>query len=170
MKKSFTAIPLVCLLFLTFGCQPVKEAFEEPVVDKEAAMQAASALYEKFNLASNSSDAVGLAACFTDDAIRIPANDSIVSGKAAILEGFQEFYAQSKEASKVEVHEAYMCGDMIYARGKWTSRTTPLEGGEALDIGGNWISILKKQTDESWKILWDIWTLEQLVAPWEENE
>jgi uncharacterized protein (TIGR02246 family) len=169
MKKLFMILPLVFLLCFAFSCQKAEEVAEEPAVDTVTAIEAATALYKEFVFAANSSDAARFADVFTDDAIRIPADTPIIKGKEVILKDAQEFYEEFTEEAKIEVLDAHMFGGMISARGTWANISTPKDGGEPRKINGNWISILKKQSDGAWKIMWDIWTLEQLVAPWDKE-
>jgi uncharacterized protein (TIGR02246 family) len=169
MKKLFTFLSLVLVAFFAFSCQQAEEVSEEPIVDARTAIENASSLYKEFDSASNSNDAVRLADVFTYEAIRIPANGPLITGKDNILRDFQAFYDEFTEEAKIEVLDAHMFGDMISARGTWASIITPKDGGESRNINGNWVSILKKQPDDSWNIMWDIWTLEQLVDPFEEK-
>jgi ketosteroid isomerase-like protein len=52
--------------------------------------------------------------------------------------------------------EVQVSGDLAFARGTYAATVTPKAGGEETFIDGKYMTILKRQTDGSWKIHRDI--------------
>ena len=52
--------------------------------------------------------------------------------------------------------EVQVAGDWAFSRGTYTLSITPKAGGEEIFIDGKYMTILKRQTDGSWKIHRDI--------------
>ena len=50
-----------------------------------------------------------------------------------------------------------MIADWAWVRTSYTSRVTPVEGGEALEDVGKALVVLKRQSDGSWKASRYIW-------------
>ena len=170
MKKLFMVLPLVFLLCFTFSCQLGEEAAEEPVVDIAAEEAAINGLLNAFDSAANASDADGLVALYMDNAVRIPPNEPALMGKEAIRGHFQQYYDQFTEEVDNVVVDVHVSGDLVFSRGTYTINITLRAGGESFKTKGSWVSIQKKQSDGSMKVVCDIWSDESLVSPLPEKE
>jgi len=165
MKKLLIVIPLVILLCFTFSCQQGEEVAEEPVVDVEADIEAVKKIGDEFNTAFNAGDTDKLVSIYTDDAVRIPPNEPALIGKEAIRGRFQRLFDQFTVEHESVVVDVKVSGDLAFFRGTWTTIDTPKDGGEPLKFNGNFVSIIQKQPDESWKTICNSWSNEQLILP-----
>ena len=57
----------------------------------------------------------------------------------------------------IKVEEVQVAGDWGFARGTFTSSSTPKAGGATEFVDGKYLTIFKKQADGSWKIFRDCW-------------
>ncbi len=165
MKKLLMIIPLVFLLCFTFSCQQGEEVAEEPVVDVEVDKEAIKKITDDFNAALNAGDIDKLVSLFTDDAVRIPPNEPALIGKEAIRGLFQQQLDQFTVQNEGVIVDLKVSGDLAFFRGSWTSINTPKDGGEPLKFNGNFVSIIQKQPDGSWKTICNSWSNEQLILP-----
>jgi uncharacterized protein (TIGR02246 family) len=165
MKKLLMIIPLVILLCFTFSCQQGGEVAEEPVVDVEADIEAIKKITDDFNAAINAGNIDKLVSLYTDDAVRIPPNKPALVGKEAIRSLFQEQLDQFTVQNEGVIVDLKVSGDLAFVRGSWTSINTPKTGGEPLKFNGNFVSIIQKQPDGSWKTICNSWSNEQLLLP-----
>lgn len=169
MKKSLIQfiiiIPLALLLCFAFSCQQGEEVSEEPAVDVEADIEAIKKIKDEFNVAFNAGDVDKLVSIFTDDAARIPPNEPALIGKEAIRGLFQRQFDQFTMEHESVLVDFKVSGDLAFFRGTWTSFNTPKDGGEPLKLNGNFVSIIQKQPDGSWKTICNSWSNEQLILP-----
>jgi len=163
MKKLLLILPLVFLLCFTFGCQQGEEVAEEPVVEVEADVEAIKKITDDFNAAINAGNIDKLVSLYTDDAVRIPPNKPALVGKEAIRSLFQEQLDQFTVQNEGVIVDLKVSGDLAFVRGSWTSINTPKTGGEPLKFNGNFVSIIQKQPDGSWKTICNSWSNEQLI-------
>ena len=158
MKKLLLVIPLVILLCFTFGCRQGEEVAEEPAVDVEADVKALKALSDEFDALLNAGDPEGLVALiYAEDAVRMPPNEPMWKGKAAIL-------ARMKKRAELYTYyldnvpeDAQVDGDLAFMRGTFTGTVTPKAGGEPIQLKGKWMAVYKRQVDGSWKCIADIY-------------
>ncbi len=155
MKKLLMIIPLVILLCFTFSCQAYEE---KPAVDIEADVEAIKALIDEFDALLNAGDPEGLVALiYAEDAVRMPPDEPMVKGKAALLarrkKGAELYtYQLDNVAEDVQVD-----GDLAFMRGTIAGTATPKAGGEPIQVKGKWMAVYKRQVDGSWKCIADIY-------------
>jgi len=135
------------------------------VVDVEADIEAVKKIGDEFNTAFNAGDTDKLVSIYTDDAVRIPPNEPALIGKEAIRGRFQRLFDQFTVEHESVVVDVKVSGDLAFFRGTWTTIDTPKDGGEPLKFNGNFVSIIQKQPDESWKTICNSWSNEQLILP-----
>lgn len=158
-------ISLVILFCFTFGCQQAEEAAKEQTVDVEADVVAINKINEDWNVAYNAGDVEKLVSFFTDDALRVPANEQALVGKEAIRKDFQLLFDQFTVEQKSVLEDVRVSGHLAYFRGSWTTINTPKAGGEPIELNGNYVSINQKQSDGTWKTIFNSWSTEQLILP-----
>lgn len=119
---------------------------------------------EDYVAAFNASDVSALAALFTDNAVWLPNNGSLVVGRETISAWFQTFFQQfsGREASVVD--EGEVVGDWGFSRGAFTTTLTPKAGGESVTVNGKFLGVYKRRGDGAWKISHCIWTGDNLVV------
>jgi uncharacterized protein (TIGR02246 family) len=169
MKKLLMVLPLVFLLCFTFGYQQGEEVAEEPAVDVEADVEAIKDLAKEWEVAFNAGDVDKLVSFYTDNSLRIPANQAPIIGKEAIRDNFQQLFDQYTVEANIVVLDVKVCGDHAFVRGSYATTYTIKATGESLKFNGNWVDLNQKQPDGSRKIIWNSYSNEQLIAPWIEK-
>jgi uncharacterized protein (TIGR02246 family) len=108
----------------------------------------------KWAQATTAGDANALAAMYTADATLLPDNEPAVKGDGVkdYWTGFTKNFSGKAELNTTSVEGR---GDLAYAVG--TFRLTPK--GAAKPIDGKWVTVQKKQSDGSWKVVVDTWNL-----------
>ncbi len=166
MKKLLMIIPLVFLLCFTFGYQKSEEVAEEPVVDVEADVAAIKALLDEYDVSLNAGDVEKLVSLnYAEDAVRMPPNEPMSKGKAAILAWFKkeaEHYTLQMEEVPEDVQ---VDGDLAFMRSTFAGTGTPKAGGEPVQVKGKGIAVYKRQVDGSWKVICDIYNSDDLPLP-----
>lgn len=130
---------------MSAGQEPAAES--ETVSAAEAALDALPASYEE---AYNRHDAAAVAAMFADSAVMLSADGGVLMGKEAILASLQEDMAGSPQVT-IDQTDTRTMGEYAAGRGSYTLRTTP-EGGEPIEIQGNYLSLTHMENGE-WKIM-----------------
>ena len=74
---------------------------------------------------------------------------------------FDEISTQEKDI----VENVEVSGDLGVAHVIWSALVTPKAGGEPFNANGNWILVFKRESENSWKIIYSIWSDETLVRP-----
>ena len=110
-------------------------------------------LSKKLEQAATAGDANALSALYTSDATLLPENAPAVNGDGVktFWTGFTKSFAGVKAELNTNSIEGQ--GDLAYATG--TFRLTPK--GAPKPMEGKWVTVNKKQSDGSWKMLVDIW-------------
>ena len=128
-------------------------------------MEAIKGLAREWEEAFNARDIDKLITFYTDNSLRIPANQAPIIGKEAIRDDFQQFFDQYTAELNSEVLDVKVCGDHAFVRGTWAETVTTKATGESLKINGNWVNLDQRQPDGSWKLIWEIWSDESLISP-----
>jgi uncharacterized protein (TIGR02246 family) len=160
---------LAALLVLGAACQP-RSGTETGMAKagSDAAPAAASlsdedkasvkAVDEAWARAAKAGDGQAIAALYVADAVLLPPGEPIVKGEAAkkYWVDFGNGYAGPTELNTMTVEGG---GDVATAIGTYTMTLTPKKpGAKPLPTDeGKYIEVLKRQSDGSWKIAYDIW-------------
>ena len=121
----------------------------------EAAVRAVDAEWTR---AASAGDGNALTAVYASDATLLPPNEPVAKGEA-----MKKYNADmtSSFSGPIELTTTAVegRGDLAYAVGTYRATLTPKKAGaKALPTEeGKYIEILKKQTDGSWRIVYDIW-------------
>ncbi len=153
MVRPNTASALLLLTLLVTACAPTT-----PQADPEEIRRQ----YNAYNITYGKNDVETILAFYTDDAERLPSDGSIVSGLAALREVIVAFREQNDY-----VLDAYsppriqVSGDLAVTYATfdehWTSKATAETTREA----GRWLLVWERQSDGSWKISKEMWTIQQ---------
>jgi ketosteroid isomerase-like protein len=102
-------------------------------------------------------DAERTAAFYAEDAVLMPVAEPIVEGRLAILEEWRHVYGIPGFTSSSHLVAASLstAGDLGYTRGTYESGMQGT-GGRAVVERGKWVSVWKRGTDGSWRIIVDI--------------
>ena len=158
---------LAGILIVAAGCAPKADAPKD--------VAAIKALAVAWGPAITAGNAAALTEQFADGAIRLPPNGPIQVGKEAILSSLRAFL-DLYSVEEVDVAEdVRVVGDLAFARGTGASKSTPkLPGAAVIDDKGKWVSVYRRQSDGSWKIVIDIWNSDlpaiQTLSPGSSDE
>ncbi len=120
--------------------------------DEEAVLAAASG----WDAANNAEDADALLALYTDDAVRMPADQPTVQGQAALREHFESGWATQTPDGEGPTRGLEVDGDWAYLWGTWTDRSTDKATGEVTQDKGKWLNVMRR-TPEGWKFQIELW-------------
>jgi ketosteroid isomerase-like protein len=146
LRSLLVVLPLAALA----ACAPKAN---DPA-DIQAVKDTAPA-YDKF---ANAGDAAGLATNFyAADAIRMDPNQPASSGTAAIRASLEKGYAQSSEDIRNVIDDVHVAGSLAIAKGSFEGKSTSKVTGTAAPVKGKFVTLYRKETDGSWKGVWDIY-------------
>ena len=93
---------------------------------------------------------------YAETAVLLPTAEPLVSGKAAIGEEWRHILAipAFQNTSKLARLEVSSSNDMAYTMGSYQTRLMG-EDGKLATEPGKWLSVWKKQSDGSWRIVAD---------------
>ena len=157
MKKYLSVIPLVFLLCLAFGCQKGEEATEEPAVDVEADIAVIRGMLDQFDTLINAGEPERLVSLnYAENAVRMPSDEPMLKGKAAILAWFKKGAEQYNYQLDNVMVDVKVDGNLAYSRGIATGTRTAKEGGETFNFQSKWMAAYERQADGTWKVIADI--------------
>ena len=85
----------------------------------------------------------------------MPPDAPAVFGKEQILVVNESKFEPFNINMAIKKDEVQINGDLAFSRGTYTASLTPKAGGETINLIGKYLTILKKQTDGSWRIYCD---------------
>jgi len=164
MKNTFMVITLVFLCCFIVGCQQGERVLVEPKTD-EADIQAIKGIVADYQAAINTSNVDGVMKAYADDALEIRPNEPALIGKEAIRGRKQKLFEDAALQEEYVVKNTELSGDLAVAHVAWSASFTIKAGGESGNTQGNWIWVFRRQSDASWKLIYSIWSDEQLIYP-----
>lgn len=150
--KKFIAIIWTLMALLFVGCYVDKEPLDTTMDE-----QAISDMSDARSKAFNEGNAARIAKHFTDDGILMPPGLKSKSGRIAVQKYYQAIFDQYDTELESGYLEIEVSGKLAYGRGYAKVRLTPKCGGETTTSEAEYINILKKQPNGSWKTTHDIW-------------
>jgi len=151
MKSAYVLVLCVLLLLVSACAQKANDPTD---------VQAVKNLLSEYVKADTAKDSAWYtSACYLDGAIRMPPNAAPITGKEAIGKQIQTYYAENTRTNfDLPVDEVLSSGDLAIARGKYTSESTTKASGLApVNDQGKWVAAYQRQSDGSWKAIFDIW-------------
>jgi uncharacterized protein (TIGR02246 family) len=158
-----TLAHLIAASTILCGCIGTSPNTSRTPADKAAANDVAAIqkLFADTAAALSDGDISTLAKCYEPDAIQLPPNSPALTGWAAIRSELKKGLKGIKVTATIEVDEICVADSWAYASGTYQMVTTPLAGGEQEVTAGNWLDILRRQPDNSWKIARSTWSIEE---------
>ena len=147
--KRIILVLLGLTVFVVSSCQQM--------VDTTADVESFQRRLDELGYAYNNKDLDALVACYTDDAVRMSADEPVWIGMNAIRTGFQKGFEMYDEQAKDIVEDVRVFGDLACLRGTWIATLNPKDAEETISESGKWMSLMQRQSDGSWKTVWDIW-------------
>ncbi len=148
---------------------PAKSIAEQTGVDEQADIKAIRKLLDDFCEAHKYNDGARLAEFYTEDAMLMPSDEPIVSGKAAIASRYQRDMDKFTAELATSPDEIEISGNLAFVRGTFTIKLTPRAEGEKIEVTFKALSILRKGLDGSWKLYCDIWNSDAPLPPKEQG-
>ena len=106
------------------------------------------------------SDVDGCMALWDDAATQMPPDTPMVRGKEAIREGFRAaFLRVSYERFDIDLKEIRHAGDYGFTLGNYTYTVRQKTGGEGATREGKFLTLFRQQSDGTWKIYVDCFSL-----------
>jgi ketosteroid isomerase-like protein len=160
MKKQILLILLVSVLCFTFACQ--KERQEEAgksAANVEANVAAIKRLINEWVQLYNAEDFDRLMSVFyAEDPILMAPNAPFHKGKEAILLSYQkDSQLNIEHVDSSVVHAVRVSGNLAAAWGIDTGTTTARSGGTPVKYNLKWLMVFERQSDGTWKCLYEIW-------------
>jgi ketosteroid isomerase-like protein len=88
----------------------------------------------------------------------MPPNEAIRKGKEAILLGYQKARELNDEhCDSSVVEDVRVSGDLAVVQGIDTGTSTPRSGGEPVKYSLKWLTVLERQSDGTWKWIYEMW-------------
>jgi len=128
--------------------------------DTTADAAAIEAIWPAYANIVEAGDVDAYLALWTDDGIQMPPNEPPVAGKEHIRERFLALDEQVTISYDIENREVVVSDDVAYSRGVFAGTVTPKDGSESTHIEGKYMTILRRQPNETWKIHRDIWNFD----------
>jgi ketosteroid isomerase-like protein len=157
------------LLALAAGCRPAPRAETETLggasapaapgglsAADEAALRAADQGWAK---AASAGDAAALTAFYTDDAVLMPPGSPALHGGGEIGKYFAGMTGAVSGPFELTTTAVEGRGDLALTSGTYSARLTPRQAGAKPlpPERGKYLGVMKKQSDGSWKLVYDIW-------------
>jgi uncharacterized protein (TIGR02246 family) len=152
---------LLVLLLLSTACQ------KQTVADTHAADETALRnLDAEWSTAASAKDVEKTVSYYSDDALVLPPNSPVLTGKAAARAMWGGMFKAPGfgggwKATRVEVAQS---GDMGYVTGSYEMTETDAAGKPMTDKG-KYLEVWKKQADGSWKCVADMFSSNLPVTP-----
>jgi uncharacterized protein (TIGR02246 family) len=117
------------------------------------------AVWDEYVAAANDEDTERWLALWAVDGLRVPPSEfgPRQFGKDEIRAVMNPAFAAFDNVITIDSEGIEILGEKAYSYGTFELSLTPKEGGDTLTLIGNFLTILGKQEDGSWKILIDTW-------------
>ena len=94
-----------------------------------------------------------VAALFAEDTVMLTPGAAPLTGRAAVLAHIQDMVKRFRIQVKIETTETQKLGEKGWATGSYQAALTPHDGGEQLELTGNYLQILQPREDGTLEIL-----------------
>ena len=108
--------------------------------------------------ALSAEDISALERFYEGDAIQLPPDSPALKGWEAIRLSLQHEFKGVKLKAALDVIEVASAESWAFARGCYRMAVIQEEGGQRTEAVGNWLDILRRQPDGSWKIARSTWS------------
>lgn len=160
LLKTLCVAGLLSMAFL--ACQPASAPEQTAAAPPDPAP--INALRDQYMSMYNSGDVSGIGNLYTDDAVVMNNQQPAVSGKQAIQQSAEALLQQVAVNISITPADTQIVGDLAYEHGTYTMSMTPKAGGAAMQDTGNYVVVLKRGADGSWKLHREIGNSNQPMA------
>ena len=160
MNRLWMLMLLVALL-VWIGCQGEEETSTLPSAEMQPSdEERIRSLTEAFDEAFNREDADALAELYAIDGVRMDARAPPSVGREAIRTAFAGAFEGDDVHASNRISELSIAGDVAVIQGSTVS-TRATDNGDTVERYAKWITILRRQADESWKVVENIWNYDE---------
>lgn len=126
------------------------------VEDEYQVRQAAEAFNAAWEQAVEARDWSSVGRQYTDDAVMLPPTDETLYGPLA-AQSYLQSLVETKGLRDVhlQIVDVSTEGDLATVACVWYAK--PAEPGRYSSVGGNWLRVLERQADGSWRSRFEIW-------------
>jgi len=150
MPRSTTYAGVLLLGMLASAC-----ARPEPVANPDEIR----AQYDAYNQAFEKNDVAAILTFYTDDAVRLPSDGSIVTGLATISDSMTAFRERNDYVlDEYSAPEIQLSGDLAVTYATFDEHWTAKASGETTRQMGRWLVVWARQADGTWRITKEMWT------------
>ncbi len=147
-------VPVALLISLAVAaCQAAAAAPSK--AEDEAAIRA---LFDKHIAAFTAGDSAAVVTLYTDNAVMMPPDRAAMTGREAIRWGLRVAFGLAAMKFSGGALQVEIAGDWAFARRTSAVTLTAKTGGEQLELMTNWLEVLRRQADGSWKIHYQMMT------------
>ena len=138
------------------GCTKAAEATADPA-QIELSIRAQEAQWQKDYAAK---DVNALASHYADNAALVSPGEPVAGSDVDRRKALQAFLtdAHLKVTFASDAVEVAKSGDLAYSRGHYSMTTTDTKTGKPVDSTGSYLTVYRKQADDSWKAVEDFST------------
>lgn len=158
---------LILAALLLCACQPIvaqPQAAAQP--SDEDVTAAVNAVWDEYEASLLAGDADRWIAQWMEDGVQMPPDMPPREGKETIYNAVSGFLSQFDYTDFViDNEDAEVNGDLAFARGTYAASFAPKSGGDPASVEGKYMTILRLQSDGSWKIYRDIFNSNVPPAP-----
>ena len=148
-------LPLMLLVFV--ACQPAEQHATTTGPD----VQAITTWLEQVTAAINAQSTEGTLALYASDAVFSPPDAPSVTIDE-LRSWYEGLFAENTFQFTAQALDVVVSGDLAVLRASYEETVTPKGEGEPVANDGSWLIVLRKQTDGSWKLWRDMWSV---IAP-----
>jgi uncharacterized protein (TIGR02246 family) len=148
---------LPLMLSFAVACQPPQPQATATGPDVEAV----TAFVATYTAAVEAEDMETWQTLRTSDMIAFPPDAPPFVGLETLRSWAEGTFATTSTTFTAQPEDVLVAGDLATVRASYTQIVTPNDG-DAMELSGTWLMVLRKQPDGSWKVWRDMWSV---VAP-----
>lgn len=160
---------LIVYLFLTIvmiACQPAEESGESatvPETSNQADEAAIRKVFKQMEETWNAADLEALMAFIAEDVVQMPPNRPTIEGKEALRSDWENFLSENTDIWKPSIEHIEVSGNLAVVRRRGTESWTPKTGGETITQAGKGITVFRRGSEGSLKMILEIWNAREPV-------
>jgi len=148
------------MVVVAVACQPA--AREATTTGPE--VEAITTWLAQVTAAVNAQSTESTLALYSNDAVFSPP-DAPPINMDELRSWYRRLFAENTFQFYTEPLDVVVSGDLAVLRASYEETVTPKGAGESVNNKGSWLIVLRKQTDGSWKLWRDMWSVETPPAP-----
>ena len=130
-----------------------------------AAEAAVSRTLEQYISSTNAGDLEAFKGILAVDVEFMPPDHPPVRGRESVGDWVREtFWDPFDIHFDASFERIVVSGGEAFAPGTFSLRMTPKEGGDAIDVTGEFFNTFREESDGSWKYAYGIWNLDQPLS------